>query len=658
MLLNYLIKYVFLIIAILNLILINNETNDYIDFQFNKINPKKSLIYSASKNITNFSDIHLNISPLKYTISENYNMIDVKFYTKFLDKNMDLITPSNVALLYNLHVVCSIFYYEINETIYSIANIYKNKYFYCIEYLNIAEKAKFGIKIYKTNELNEETEQKEFYFFTDLLININNNSKFKNDSKFNITKINNDYKKELLILNKHNSEVFKSEEKIRLKFSFLQPPIYALKRDIALVEGIWHFKNIYGNYFCFCKGEVCLDILVYQKYIYQSCKYYFYLTIIDNNRYLYPKSHYLLSDFFDSNIEPSDAFPVFKEMIKHNLNVHYLTMSSQIYSDFFYKNYNCYYPPNIIYGYKIINGNFLEKFLELILSLKAVITAEKYESFDNIFYNIEYINYIFLGHGVTYIKSYLYKNYISPNNYNKILLPPSERIISLALEAGWKNEDIIKIGYPKWDNYKVMTKKNTFFIQTEKREKAIFLMFTWRRMKKLKNISHLYYDNLYKLLKNKRIKKQLHQNNIKLFFCYHHALREKITFNLTYNDNIKFINQNDIFNLLSNSSLIITDFSSILFDAIVQRKPLILYVPDALDENLINIYERNYYETIIKIKKGMIYLGEIFFDLTKVIDKILYYIKNDFVLEEEKLKFYKEFKFKNKGNTKKFIKYY
>ena len=108
---------------------------------------------------------------------------------------------------------------------------------------------------------------------------------------------------------------------------------------------------------------------------------------------------------------------------------------------------------------------------------------------------------------------------------------------------------------------------------------------------------------------------------------------------------------------ISNSSLIITDFSSILFDAIAQNKPLILYLPDGLDKNIKEIYTDEYYETIEKLKNGTIYLYELFLDLKDVINKILYYIKNNFVLEEEKKKFYKEFNLEIKDNTKKFIDY-
>ena len=290
----------------------------------------------------------------------------------------------------------------------------------------------------------------------------------------------------------------------------------------------------------------------------------------------------------------------------------------------------------------------MEKLYVLFLKLKAVIAAEKYFCFDNIFYNIDYMTYIFLGHGVTYIKSYLYKDYLSPKVYNKILLPPNKIFIKLALNAGWKNEDIIKIGYPRPDVYNTQT--------FTKEKKSIFLMFTWRRLQKGKNISDDYFNNLYSLINNRKLNNQLNKHDIKLFFCYHHALKNKKNLEIN-NDNIRIIEQNNISTILKNSSLIITDFSSIIFDAIVQKKPLILFIPDGNDPNIEDIYIKKYYETINKIKKREIYLYEVFLDLKKVIKKIIYYIKNDFILEDEKLKFYKRFRLKNNGNTNIFINY-
>ena len=657
MILIYIIKLViFLFIIIFDLFYINNKyiIDDHHNFDyFHEIK-----FSTFVKNITNIPNILLTVIKINYYYSKVYNLIQIIYYIKITD-NSALLKPSDFTLLYDLHIFCNIHISDNNESLYSIPNIYKNKFLFCVENINLNERVKFGIKIYKINEKKEENESYEFFFFSQNIININLNPIFQNNNKFNINYIYENYNAILSEINKYKNKhlnfFLKNGCYPNLKSSFLKPPLPFLKRDISQVEGRWYFNNIYEDYFCFCRGEACINLIVFNKQNFQSCKYYFYLTIIDNNRNLYEKNHYLLSDFFQENIESIDAFHIFLEMIKDNINAHYLTMSSKIYDKFNLENVRRLNEMKVIYGVRKINGNILEKYFELFLRLKAVIAAEKYDSIDNIFYNIEYINYIFLGHGVTYIKSFLYDNYLSPNNYNKILLPPSEKFISLALKAGWKNENIIKIGYPRWDNYNNSQNLMLWKELKNKEERAIFMMFTWRKIKSGKAISNLYFQNIYNILNNRKLKKELKVNNIKFFFCYHHCLKKKKI--IKFNKNVRLISQDEISTLLKNSSLIITDFSSILFDAIVQKKPLILYIPDALEPDLKDIYSKEYYETITNLVKGIPYLSEIILEIEDVINKIIYYIQNDFSLESEKLSFYKEFGLKSGDNTRRFLNY-
>ena len=647
MILIYIIKYaILLFIILLNSFYINNKYN--IDGYHNFDNFHENKFSTFIKNVRNIPNILLTVTKINYYYSKEYNLIQIIYYIKITDI-FALLKPSDLTLLYDLHMLCNIHISENNENLYSIPNIYKNKLFFCVENIHFNDNVKFGIKIYKINE-NEEIESYEFFFFTQNIINNNLNSFFQNNNKFNINYILENYNDKLSQINK-----FKNHNHYDLQSSFLKPPLPFLKRDISLTEGRWYFNNVYENYFCFCRGRACINIIILNTQNFQYCKYYFYLTLIDNNRNLYEKNHYLLSDFFKENIESIDAFQIFLEMIKDNLNAHYLTMSTKIYAEFNLEKTRSLNRMKVIYGITKINGDILEKYFELFLRLKAVITAEKYKSIDNIFYNIEYITYIFLGHGVTYIKCFLYDNYLSPKKYNKILLPPSEKFISLALKAGWKNENIIKIGYPKWDNYNTSEKLISWKELKVKEERAIFMMFTWRIVKNGKAISNLYFQNIYNILNNRKLKKELKENNIKFFFCYHHSLRRKKR--IKFNKNVRLITQDEISTLLKNSSLIITDFSSIIFDAIVQKKPLILYIPDGLEPDLKDIYSKEYYETITNLVKGIPYLSNIILELEDAINKIIYYIRNDFVLEKEKLSFYKEFGLISGDNTRRFVDY-
>jgi len=655
MILEHIIKYGLLFIIFINSPILYSKNKDNINNNLAEFGHYS--FSSLSTKFPNIPEIFFSVTDIIYNYSKKYGLIETKYYINIYNNNFHLIKPTDLPLLYNIGIFCNFYIFETNENIYSIANIYENKCYYCVEYSKINEHVKFGVKIYKINELGEQIEFNELFFFTDKLFNIAKSKELEDNYKFNFQYLYNKYKTLLVTIKAYKKKGIFSDEYSLLKSSYMQPPLCYLKRDIALDDGKWYYKNIYETYFCFCKGESCTKIPSFYKYVYQSCKYFFYLTILDNNKYLYPKTHYLLSDFFDENVESSEAFPVFQEMLKRNLKVHYLTMSWPIYSEYCLNNKKCSKNLQIIYGIRTINGDVLEKFLELFLRLKVVVAAEKYDCIDNLFYNIEYIKYIFLGHGVTYIKSYLYKDYLNHKRYNKILLPPSKMFINLALRAGWKDENIIKIGYPKWDNYELHPTKTLSNKFKENKEKAIFMMFTWRKLKRGRSASKLYYNNIYNLLNDPEINEQLYLYNASLYFCYHHTLRDKKIIDINNNTNIRFIAQNEISKLLKNSSLIITDFSSILFDAIVQRKPLILFIPDGLEPKLQDIYVKEYYETIIKIKNGDIYLGEVFLDLDRVVNKIIYYIKNNFVVEKEQIEFYKKFNLKNYGNTNRFINY-
>lgn len=76
-------------------------------------------------------------------------------------------------------------------------------------------------------------------------------------------------------------------------------------------------------------------------------------------------------------------------------------------------------------------------------------------------------------------------------------MPNSEKIISLAKEYGWKDENIIKINLPRWDKY--LINENEEYNDNIK-DNSIFIMFTWRDIKKYKAICYFYLKNILNLL--------------------------------------------------------------------------------------------------------------------------------------------------------------
>ena len=454
-------------------------------------------------NIENSTKFTFNVTSIRYSRNIKNNLVKVEYLIGFYDLDKNLINPSDLTLNYNYHVLC--FNKNIKRSIFinSLANIYKNKNFYCTEFFNKNDNIIFGIILYKISNIIE-------YYSLDFFIYKNKMYRkyiYNNKNLFNSSLINEDFN----ILNE-KINYNKLDKSIRLKKSFIQKPLCSTKNSIGKYNK-WIFRNIFNNYFCFCIGKNCLFYDIPTK-----CKYYFYLSIIDNNKHLYNKTEYLFADFLYGNHSIDDVYPIFNKMMSQNYGVHYMTKIENIYEKYCKNKSFCL----TIIKETFINGDFLEKYLTLILKLKAVLSGSEFYFIDNLFYNIDYITYICVGHGVSFFKHFLYSenNYYGSKKYDKILIPPSEKLISVAKYYGWKDENIIKMNLPRWDNYNI--KKNE-----SNKNKNIFVMFTWRQIKKKKKISKLYFENINGLLNNKILLENLNKYNISLYCIFHRNIESK-----------------------------------------------------------------------------------------------------------------------------------
>lgn len=586
------------------------------------------------------NEIFFEYNIINYCFSFKYNIVEINYNIFFYNKNRTLIKPSDLSLLNDLHIIC--YMEKENDTISvdSLANIFQNKHFLCKEFFNINEKVIFGIKIYLGNEING-----TINLFDSNLIKYK--KKYQNNTKFNPLIINNEYLNFIINISYINKKEATSFNSFGLKKYYIDKPYCLDKKNIILKKNYWQFKNIYNNYFCLCKGK-CL-----YKNISQLCKYLFYLYIIDNNKYIYNKTDYLLSDFY--YFSSDDTFPIFKEMIKLNLNAHYMDAKEKIYNKFCKNEKKCL---KIIYiNNTFIDGDFLEKYLEIILKLKAIIVGHQLESIYNIFYDIDYITYINVGHGIKYFKHFLYNNYSSYKKYNKLVLPPSKKIISLAKLYGWTDDNIIKNCLPKWDKYEIYQNNIKYSPNNNKTNKSIFIMFTWRNLlNNSYNISSLYLKNIMNLINNEELLTVLKRKNVGLYFSFHpNFIKYKIE--SKFNEYVKYVYIEDISDSLMKTNLLVSDFSSIIFDMIYQRKPYIIFIPDAFDSEIRYTYEKGYYDIINSFKNKEINFKNIYLNLDETIKKIIYYIENNFMLEMELEKFYDSFELKCKNNTHTFINY-
>ena len=158
------------------------------------------------------------------------------------------------------------------------------------------------------------------------------------------------------------------------------------------------------------------------------------------------------------------------------------------------------------------------------------------------------------------------------------------------------------------------------------------------------------------LLNNEQLINNLQKHNIILYFTLHHkVLKYKQIFKTS--NNIKYIQENDIAECLSKTNLVVTDFSSIIFDMIYRKKPYIIYIPDAKDEKIIKNYKKRCYSVIKKFISNEFEFENVYFDINSTINKINYYIDNDFQLENNLIKFYDDFNFKKGTIINNFINY-
>ena len=594
-----------------------------------------------------FKNKYFNITSINYIFSNKFKKVKFEFSFGFYDINKTLILPSDFALQTDISVLC--FMTVGKTTIYSLPHIINNKYYKCIEFFNINEKVSFGLYFF----LQRRKSMMYINFNFSDSINLTDKS-HKKDNIFDENKISEAYKKL-----EYKTKLTNTYEKYALKRNYMKPPKCELKREAYEGKENWIFANIYNNYFCYCIGKSCV-----KEVVKQICKYNFYKTVIDSNRNLYPKTEYIFVDFIFKNLPSDDTFPVFEEMIKKNMSAHYITEKKELLNEYCKENKHCQtiIPLNMYNYYQI--GDFVEKYLTLILKLKAVISCKQssFHYVSYLFYKLEYVTYIAVGHGVDFFKDYLFANfriYGSKIN-NKILIPPSKILVDLAVKWGWDRKNIIEINLPRWDRYTQPDYNYTGNITSN----SILVMFTWRYTKwweGYRNISELYHENIIKILKNERLHQTLIKNNMTLYFSLHRYVNKKYTpiYDEAINtvDNLKYLEQNHLSECLAKTNLVVSDFSSVIFDLMSRNKPFVIYIPDADDKDMKTFYTDDYIKLIEKMKTGKISFKNKCDTIEETVDKIIKYIKNGFKLEPDLQEFYSQFNFKAHNNTNEFIDY-
>ena len=608
----------------------------YDSFYFNSMT-----IYDLLKNK------YFNITSMNYTFSNEFKKVKFEFTFAFYDTNKTLISPSDFALQTDFSILCMLTIEK--TTIYSLPHIAENKYFKCIEFFDIDETVSFGLYFFLQRRRSMMTMNFHFYDY----INLTNNDHL-NDDIFDKDIISGEYLKI-----ERKAKNIRYYQNYNLKRNYMKFPKCELRRKVYGDEGDWVYRNIYNNYFCYCIGKRCV-----KEEVKQLCKYNFYKSVIDEHRNLYPKTEYIFVDFIFKNLPSDDTFPIFEEMIKRNMSARYISEKKELHEEYCQDNKNCekIIPLNMYSYYRF--GDFVEKYLTLILKIKAVISCKQssFHYISYLFYKLEYITYIAVGHGVDFFKDYLFGNYriYGSRINNKILIPPSKILVDLAVKRGWNEKDIIKISLPRWDRY---SQKN-YYISGNITSNSILVMFTWRYTKwweGYRNISELYHENIIKILENEKLHETLIKHNMTLYFILHRYVNQKFVYKyddvINKIDNLKYLQQNQLSECLAKTNLVVSDFSSVIFDLMSREKPFVIYIPDAEDKEIYRFYTPDYIKLIEQMKRGKINFKNQCKTIEETVNKIIKYIENGFKLEPDLKNFYAKFNFKIQNNTNKFIDY-
>ena len=192
--------------------------------------------------------------------------------------------------------------------------------------------------------------------------------------------------------------------------------------------------------------------------------------------------------------------------------------------------------------------------------------------------NIADFKFIFLQHGIT--KDDLSKIFGKYNsNISMFVTAANEEYKSILFGNYYYNENIVRLtGFPRYDNLKNNDQNQIFIVPTwdvslvGPRDSK-----TLRRKYNPKFKESEYFIKYNTLINDFEILSLAKQNNYKLIFAIHPELTEQLM-DFERNDYVDFFKEGMSYQkILNESSLLVTDFSSIAFDFAYMKKPVLYF---------------------------------------------------------------------------------
>ena len=222
-----------------------------------------------------------------------------------------------------------------------------------------------------------------------------------------------------------------------------------------------------------------------------------------------------------------------------------------------------------------------------------------------------YKNRVFLQHGVTFNDALAL--YYKRTKFKFFVTTAKEEYDEISKKFGYPNGSVVLTGFPRWDHLKCKGNE----------EKSILVMPTWRkylRVQDNKLFAHAnnfmeteYFKAWNKLLNSGDFIDFIEKNDITVYFYPHQNVQKMLHLFKSPSKNIKFLSMDkDILKYLSICSLMITDYSSVMFDFAYLGKPVICYQFDQDKFRALHhgegyfSYEKNGFGPVVKTESELI----------------------------------------------------
>ena len=234
--------------------------------------------------------------------------------------------------------------------------------------------------------------------------------------------------------------------------------------------------------------------------------------------------------------------------------------------------------------------------------------------------------YVFLQHGITKDdQKFLYKK---PSKIDLFICGAKPEYDDIKAHYGYKENEVAYTGFARFDDYFDLHPK-----------KQILVMPTWRRYAENTRFKETdYFKTWSSFVNSKEINEILKENGFKLNFYLHPQFKDFFSSFKTDCSNIEILpfRKNDLQPLIRESSIFITDFSSLAFDFGYMERPVIYYQYDE-EEYFKGHYIKGYFDyrrdgfgPVCNTKEELLNSLHDIFDKQLVVDKQYRENKNRF----------------------------